>query len=122
MDMTRSLNKRCLVDLEEQKDHNIFSIHRTLQVALRLELDRDLDKRRNIFNHALSIVSRATPEASRLQIPDPTYWSQFQRCNPHALTLCRAFIHSEPPLDPSFKLADLFYSCGFHIWERWNPI
>lgn len=48
--MTRSLNKRCLVDLGEGDERNVFSIHRSLQVALRLGLDRDPQKRREIFN------------------------------------------------------------------------
>lgn len=120
--MTRALSKRCLVDLEEGEEHNVFSIHRTLQVALRLELDKDPVKRREIFNHALSIVSRSSPRASRPQIPHPIHCSEFQGCNPHCFTLCQAYLDSDPPLDPSFELADVLYNAGFHIWERGNPI
>ena len=120
--MTQLLNKRCLIDLDEGEGYSVFSIHRTLQVVLRLDLDWQPLKRKEIFNHALSIVSRASPKTSRLQIPDPTQWPQFQRSDPHALTLCRAITESDAPLDPSLELANLLYHAGFHVWERWNPI
>lgn len=120
--MTRSLNKRCLVHLEAAGEYNVFSIHRSLQVALRLDLDRNTERRKAIFNHAISVIRNAAPRASPLQIPDPAQWPQFQRTNPHALALCQAFNNSEPPLDPSVGLADLLYNAGFHVWERWNPI
>lgn len=125
--MPRSLCKRCLVDVvhENDTDRTIFSIHRSLQMALRLKLDRDPNSRSIAFNHALSIVSRAAPRPSALQTPNPQQWPAFQQSNPHALVLCNAFRESQKtntPLAPSLELAEVLYSVGFHVWATQNPI
>lgn len=123
--MSRYLNKRCLVSTETVdmygKDEPVLLIHRSLQLALRLKMDQNPKTRDDIFNHAFSIVRRASPHASRRQIPDPTFWSQFQQSNPHAVSLCNALAASHPPIGGTIGHATLFYDAGFHVWERSNP-
>lgn len=119
--MTRSLSKRCLVNLDTRGRRNIFSIHRSLQVALRLELDKDTVRRQDVFNRATSIVCLASPTASPLQVPSLKDWPQFEQTTPHSVVLARAFAESEPPLEPAFELAELLYNAGFHVWESWGP-
>ncbi|KAI1845653.1 hypothetical protein JX266_008264 [Neoarthrinium moseri] len=116
--MGRSLSRRCLVDIED----NVYSIHRSLQLALRMALDHNPLTREMIFRHALRIVARASPGTNPLQIPNPKNWRQFEQSNPHALTMCQAFLQSDPPIEPSLQLAETLYYAGFHTWERWNYV
>jgi hypothetical protein len=116
------LTKRCLVDFEEDENGARFSIHRSLQLALRRKLNDEPSLRTEAYGHALSIVRRASPYASKFQVPDSKQWPRFRRSNPHALSLCNAYIDADPPLAPSEALARVFYDAGFHHWETWTPI
>ena len=124
--MTRSLNKRCLISRDSTVtkvggEQDMYIIHRSLQVALRLKLDKSPEERDSVFNHALALLERVSPIANRLQIPDPAFWPQFQMTNPHVLSLCAAFNTANPPMEGSLRLATLLYNAGFHVFETWNP-
>ncbi|KAK1750427.1 hypothetical protein QBC47DRAFT_394042 [Echria macrotheca] len=127
LEMTRSLSRRCLISKDsavnsDGVEQNMYIIHRSLQVALRLKLDKSPEERSSIFNHALALLERVSPMADRLQIPAPSFWPQFQMTNPHVLSLCTAFNAAHPPIQGSLRMATLLYNAGFHVFETWNPM
>ncbi|KAK5657512.1 hypothetical protein OQA88_3084 [Cercophora sp. LCS_1] len=126
LDMTRSLNKRCLISQDsvtagDGVEQDVYVIHRSLQVALRLKLDQSTEERELAFGHALALLERVSPVANRLQIPTPAFWPQFRITNPHVLSLCNAFSTAHPPIQGTLSLATLLYNAGFHVFETWNP-
>lgn len=101
-----------------------YSIHRSLQIALRLKLDLNpnWNQRIQALNHAINIMRRVTPHANELQVPDRKHWSTFTTATPHVLSMCLAFRKAHPAVQPSVELARLFYDVGFHYFDQWSNV
>lgn len=116
--MVRCLVKRCLVRLEEDNGETFLTIHRSLQHAILLKLDKVVKHRQLVFDSVFAIVRHMLPSASMKQIPDNTLWPQFAIGMPHVISLCNAFTHSKPRLQASDSFAQLLYDGSFYAWER----
>ncbi|GAW26600.1 putative pfs domain-containing protein [Rosellinia necatrix] len=104
------------------KSQSSYSVHRSLQIALRLKLDQDENERMVVLGHAISIMRRVTPKANNLQVPNQKYWPAFAKASPHVFSMCLAFKAAHPAILGTEELAKLFYDTGFHYWERWSTV
>lgn len=118
-----SLNDRCLIETKSVASSygskSLYSIHRSLQIALRLKVDQDENERQMVLGHAINILRRITPKANDLQVPNRKYWPAFEKASPHVFSMCLAFKAAHPAILGTEELARLFYDTGFHYWERW---
>jgi tetratricopeptide (TPR) repeat protein len=117
----RALTKRSLVNLSGTETNPVFSMHRSLQHAILLQLDRDPTLRKDRFDQAFKAIRVITPYPSSKQIPDPKLWPQFELAIPHIVSMCHKHMKSQPAMKGSLELAELLYDGGFFLWEREDP-
>jgi hypothetical protein len=121
LDMRKTLRKRSLISISGASadgTYDVFSVHRSLQHAILLQLDKDPERRSKVFHQVFQVIRLATPEANKGQIPDPTLWRRFEVVIAHIVSLCRKFDQSVPPMNGTLPFAELLYHGGFYLWER----
>ncbi|KAK0638516.1 hypothetical protein B0T16DRAFT_226563 [Cercophora newfieldiana] len=121
LDVRRALHKRSLISIHRtpnQPNDDKFTMQRSLQHAILIQLDEDTALRATIFHQAFSVIRRATPKANIKQIPNPKLWPQFRIVAAHIVTLCRKFTQAAPPIQGTLEFAELLYDGGFSLWER----
>lgn len=119
--MTTELIKRRLISTKFQDGQEILSIHRLLQCKILQELDRDTQKRWEVFSQAFTLVRKRFPRPSPIQVPDPSKWNACKECLQHVLSLRRIFVDclaKSPPIIGSLEFSQLLYDAGFNCWER----
>jgi len=119
--MRRSLRKRSLVSISRTSTNvsgDVFTMQRSLQHSILLQLDQDPGTRSTAFYQAFQLIRLATPKPSAKQIPNPELWPKFEMVTPHIIRLCRNFVESVPPMKGTLEFAQLLYDGGFSLWER----
>jgi len=96
----------------------VFTMQRSLQHSILLQLDQEPGVRSAIFHQAFEVIRLATPKPSVKQIPNPKLWPQSNKVTPHIVSLCRNFSQSVPPMQGTLEFAQLLYYGGFFLWER----
>lgn len=120
--MRRSLHKRSLISIGSRNDDNaFFTMHRSLQYAILLQLDEDASAREAIFLETLRTLRLFTPKPSPKQIPNLELVPQFEVVIAHIISFCKKFVNSIPPMKGSLEFAELLYAGGFFLWERQVP-
>ncbi|OTB08363.1 hypothetical protein M426DRAFT_7683 [Hypoxylon sp. CI-4A] len=107
-------------DLSDRNNNEdtFFTIHRSLQHAILLQLDQDPTKRGEVFLQAFNAIRHVTPKANVKQIPTPSRWPQFEIAIPHIISLCNKYSKSRPRMQGTVDLARLLYDGGFYLWEQ----
>ncbi|KAI1741363.1 hypothetical protein F4680DRAFT_416596 [Xylaria scruposa] len=106
-----SLNERCLFETKStalsHSSRSSYSVHRSLQIAVRLKLDQDENERMLVLGHVIGIMRRVTPHSN---------------ASLHVFSVCLAFKAAYPAILGTEELARLFYDTGFHYWERRSAV
>ncbi|KAK4442744.1 hypothetical protein QBC34DRAFT_224268 [Podospora aff. communis PSN243] len=119
--MRKTLRKRSLISISRTSTHDAsdaFSMQHSLQHAILVQLDKDPGRRSAVFHQASKVIRLATPKANKRQIPDPTFWPEFEVVIPHIVSLCRKFDQSVASMNGTLEFAKLLYDGGFYLWER----
>lgn len=115
--MVSSLTRRNLVERNIIRDGSSLRIHRSLRLALMIQMDTDPEKRQVRFKRALRLVRNAFPRrdmTSRTPQFDPIW----KRLMPQVLSLQSAFERSDPPMHSDMDFAGLLSDAGSFLWEQ----
>ncbi|MCJ1281119.1 hypothetical protein MMC26_000437 [Xylographa opegraphella] len=113
-----SLCRRQLVQRDTSTPHASLSLHRSLQLNLRIGLSKDILKRQEIFDQAVMLVRTAFPRQSSVMSPDNRNWDRYEIYQPHVLSLQAVLQQSQPALRVSTVLASLLSDEANYFWER----
>ncbi|KAL6695296.1 hypothetical protein J3F84DRAFT_408260 [Trichoderma pleuroticola] len=107
-----------LIKREHQRNENHLTTHRSIQTAVLHRLDSSLQQRQISFGHACTILRRVLPRPSPLQQPESNKWPLIQMYLPQLLSLEKAFLRAQPPIEGSMEVALLLSDVGLNIWDR----
>lgn len=101
-----------------QDGEEILSIHRSLQLKILKDIDRDSQKREAVFAQAFLLVRKRFPLPSPIQVPEPEKWPICKENLMHVLQLQKVAMEILPSIKPTVKLARLLSDGGIDLWER----
>lgn len=81
-------------------------------------MQRNTEKRQNIFDTAVSILYRALPKPSPFMVPLNASWMIFERFVPHVMNIHQVFSRSTPRIRSTQMFAELLCSTGAYLFER----
>lgn len=116
--MITELSCRRLVVVKNQDGEEILSIHRSLQLKILNEIDKDPRKREAVFAQAFLLVRKRFPLPSPIQIPEPEKWPICKENLMHVLQLQNVAMEILPAIKPTVALARLLSDGGIDLWER----
>ncbi|KAF5001848.1 hypothetical protein FDECE_10837 [Fusarium decemcellulare] len=115
--MLSSLTRRNLVERNIITPGSSLRMHRSLRLALMLQMDTDVEKRQEMFKRALHLTRQAFPRrdmTSRSPQNDPIW----KKNMPQVLGLQSAFERSDPPITSDMEFASLLSDAGSFLWEQ----
>lgn len=74
--MTSELARRRLIAIKTENGQDTLSIHRTLQLKILKDLNKDPQNREKVFRQAYMLVRKKFPAPSPIQVPEPSKVSQ----------------------------------------------
>ncbi|MCJ1467362.1 hypothetical protein MMC07_005986 [Pseudocyphellaria aurata] len=116
--MITELSCRRLILVKDQDGQEILSIHRSLQQKILEDIDKDAQKREEVFAQAFSLVRKRFPLPSPIQVPEPEKWPVCKDNLPHVLRLQTVVTENLPSILPSVEVARLLSDGGINLWER----
>jgi tetratricopeptide (TPR) repeat protein len=116
--MVRELKNRRLITVRRQDGQDVISIHRLLQQKILEDLDKDVQKREQVFAQVFELVRKRFPETSPIQVPEPEKWTQCMKVLPHVSSLRIVVAKAVPRIASTLEIARLFADGGTHLWER----
>jgi hypothetical protein len=111
------LRKRQLVRRDTTGSKPFVSIHRTVQWSVILDLSKDVDARRKVFQRTFHLVRNCLPAVSSVDQPEPTLWAQFERFVPQILSLRTHCLWPEPPVDLPTGFASVLSDMATYMWH-----
>lgn len=116
--MVTELRCRRLIIVRTQDGEEVLSIHRSLQQKILEDIDRDAQKREEVFAQAFSLVRKRFPLPSPIQVPEPEKWPACKENLSHVLRLQTVVTDILPSILPSVQVAQLLSDGGINLWER----
>lgn len=111
------LRKRQLVRRDTTGSDPFTSIHRTVQWSVILDLSKDFDERRKVFEQTFQLVRYCLPAVSSADQPEPELWAQFERIVPQILSLRTHCLWPEPPVDLPPSFAKVLSDMATYMWH-----
>lgn len=116
--MITELSCRRLILVKDQDGEEALSIHRSLQQKILEDIDKDAQKREEVFAQAFSLVRKRFPLPSPIQVPEPAKWPVCKENLPHVLRIQTVVTDLLPSILPSVEVARLLSDGGINLWER----
>lgn len=116
--MINELSCRRLIVVKFQDGEEILSIHKSLQLKILKDIERDSQKRKAVFTQAFLLVRKRFPLPSPIQVPEPEKWPICKKNLMHVLQLQKVAMEISPSIQPTVNLARLLSDGGINLWER----
>ena len=116
--MISELRRRNIISVKTENDEQSLSIHGLLQQKILKDLDRDAQKREQVFSQAFQLVRKRFPLPSPIQVPEPAKWPACKEYLPHLLHFESVITKILPSIRPSIEIARLLSDGGINLWER----
>lgn len=118
LEIRESLTKRQLIQRDTLGTEPCLSIHRSLQLDLLFRLQKEPKKKQVAFEKAVALVRRAIPRQHETQTSVYQHWANYERHQPHILSLREIWPHNASTLYPLEDFASLLSDAANYMWER----
>ncbi|KAI9723948.1 MAG: hypothetical protein M1812_000666 [Candelaria pacifica] len=116
--MRTNLTKRHLVQRNMEGHGANLSVHRSLQLNLRVLMKDDPEIRQDAFNTAFAIARIACPRHNSVMAPVNEEWSKYEKSQPHILSLQSVYTESDSGLSVTPEYAALLFDASNFVWEQ----